>query len=100
MKVSRLLKLFLGNALLLGVLPGSQASSQAPSPSVPPKQSLRPSRIVPAKPARWEFIDQRGEVVDYELGSEGGWYYWPPFLQWRVLEFSQWVTPDPIVEVD
>jgi hypothetical protein len=55
---------------------------------------------VPAKPATWDYIDQRGDVTDYELGSAGGWYYWPPFLQWRLLEPNQWVTPDPIVEVN
>lgn len=64
-----------------------------------PLGALRPSKIVPASPATWENIDKRGEVTDYELGSDGGWYYMPPFLQWRFLEPSQWATTDPIVEV-
>jgi len=87
--------------LLAGLAPAPASAQSAPgvAPSVSAQDRGRPSRIVPATRATRENIERRGPVVDYELGAEGGWYYMPPFLQWRFLEPGQWVTSDPIVEV-
>lgn len=99
MKVLRNLAARGALALAAGLLATSSPAGQNLSGSpVPPP--LRPSRIVPSQPAQWQFIEQRGSTTDYELGTTGDWYYWPPFLQWRFLDASQWVTADPIVEVD
>jgi hypothetical protein len=91
-----------GLALCALCAPESAAQEVAGAPHPDrsgPLDVLRPSRIVPAGPATWEAIEGRGAVTDYELGGGGGWYFMPPFLQWRFLEPSQWATSDPIAEV-
>jgi dienelactone hydrolase len=87
-------------ALAAGLLATSSPMGQSSGGVSPGGPPLRPSRIVPARPAQWQFIEERGSTTDYELGTSGDWFYWPPFLQWRFLEASQWATTDPIVEVD
>ncbi|MCZ6597121.1 MAG: hypothetical protein O7B99_05765 [Planctomycetota bacterium] len=80
---------------VLGPLAGAASGQQpADDDTAETLGSLRPPEIVPATPFAWG-MDQRG-TVDYELGSGGGWHYWPPVLQWRYLP---WVTSDPLVEV-
>ena len=77
---------------------GPMSAQDAKTPAPAPTAGSRPSMIVPSQPATWDAIDQR-TVVDTELGSAGGWYFWPPILQWRFLDSSQWATTDPIVEI-
>ncbi len=58
-------------------------------------RELRPSKVVPARP--FDPDERPGQVVDYELGSDGGWFYWPPLLQWRWYPLAP--TTDPTVQV-
>ncbi|MEM7310641.1 MAG: hypothetical protein AAF682_28460 [Planctomycetota bacterium] len=57
------------------------------------------SKLAPARRATWDNIDRRGRSVPIEVGAGGGWYFWPPVLQWRYMDPADWATSDPIFEV-